>query len=60
MRAPPLYSLVIRLSLVVGLLAGTLSCNQAPASTTNPATLWVGFGQTEVDLVLVETPPPYY
>ncbi len=41
-------------------LVGVLSCGSAPVSTKNPSTLWVNFGQTELDLILVESEPPYY
>jgi hypothetical protein len=41
------------------LLSVLLSCG-SPASTKNPSTLWVAFGQTELDLILVESEPPYY
>ena len=44
------------LSLFLGIW---LSCNPPPR-TQNPSTLWVGFGQTELDLVLTDSEPPYY
>lgn len=40
-------------------LFALLSCNP-PVSTHNPSTLWVGFGQTELDLILVDSEPPYF
>ena len=44
---------------VIGLV-GLLSCGTPTVSTQNPSTLWVSFGQTELDLVLVASEPPYY
>ena len=41
-------------------LMSLLSCGSAPVSTQNPSTLWVNFGQSELDLILVESEPPYY
>lgn len=41
------------------LLGALLSCS-SPPRTQNPPTLWVSFGQTELDLVLRDTEPPYY
>jgi hypothetical protein len=41
-------------------LTGLLSCGSAPVSTQNASTLWVNFGQSELDLILVESEPPYY
>lgn len=40
-------------------LAALLSCS-SPPRTQNPGTLWVSFGQTELELVLADTEPPYY
>ena len=55
LRLPILLSLLSLLS-----LGSWLSCNPPPARTQNPSTLWVGFGQTELDLVLTDSEPPYY
>lgn len=41
------------------LLGALLSCS-SPPRTQNPPTLWVSFGQTELDLVLTDKEPPYY
>lgn len=40
-------------------LGALLSCS-SPPRTQNPGTLWVSFGQTELDLVLADREPPYY
>ena len=56
-RGSPL-SLLGLLSLLF--LGAWLSCNPSPARTQNPSTLWVSFGQTELDLILTDTEPPYY
>jgi hypothetical protein len=40
-------------------LGALLSCS-SPPRTQNPGTLWVSFGQTELDLVLADAEPPYY
>ena len=44
---------------LLGLFA-VLCCGSPPVSTQNPRTLWVNFGQSELDLLLVESEPPYY
>jgi hypothetical protein len=46
-------------ALACGLLLALLSCS-SPPRTQNPNTLWVSFGQTELELVLVDAEPPYY
>lgn len=40
-------------------LASLLSCS-SPPRTQNPSTLWVSFGQTELELILADAEPPYY
>jgi len=47
-------------SLVGALLLSVVFSCGSPASTNNPSSLWVAFGQTELDLILVESEPPYY
>ena len=46
--------------LVSWLVLGALLSCSSPPRTQNPRTLWVSFGQTELDLVLRDTEPPYY
>lgn len=59
---PPWWPLRLRLlaAIVLGTLCGVGSCNPTATRTQNPSTLWVSYGQTELDLVLADTEPPYY
>ena len=49
------------LAALLGGILSLLSCGSpTPPGTQNPATLWLSFGQTELDLILIDSEPPYY
>ena len=51
--------LLVAISLCLSVF-GLESCGPSAARTQNPPTLWVGFGQTELELILRDSEPPYY
>lgn len=57
---PPAGPRALARGLACWLVLGALLSCSSPPRTQNPPTLWVSFGQTELDLVLADAEPPYY